>query len=68
MSPGLVATPGVAVHGLITEATKDRVQPIEYIAEAVYRLASADPSVLTGRVAYAEPLLKELDVTPSALV
>jgi len=68
VSPGLVATPGVAVHGLITEATKDRVQPIEYIAEAVYRLASADPSVLTGRVAYAEPLLKELDVTPSALV
>jgi citronellol/citronellal dehydrogenase len=68
ISPGLVATPGVAVHGLITEATKDRVQPIEYIAEAVYRLASGDPAVLTGRVAYAEPLLKELGLTPSALV
>jgi NAD(P)-dependent dehydrogenase (short-subunit alcohol dehydrogenase family) len=68
VSPGLVATPGVAVHGLITEATKDRVQPIEYIAEAVYRLASGDPAVLTGRVAYAEPLLKELGLTPSALV
>jgi NAD(P)-dependent dehydrogenase (short-subunit alcohol dehydrogenase family) len=68
VSPGLVATPGVAVHGLITEATRDRVQPIEYIAEAVYRLASGDPAVLTGRVAYAEPLLKELGVTPSELV
>ena len=68
ISPGLVATPGVAVHGLITEATKDHVQPIEYIAEAVYRLASGDPAVLTGRVAYAAPLLEELQQTPSALV
>jgi NAD(P)-dependent dehydrogenase (short-subunit alcohol dehydrogenase family) len=68
VSPGLVATPGVAVHGLINEATKDRVQPIEYIAEAVYRLASGDPAVLTGRIAYAEPFLKELGLTPSALI
>ena len=68
VSPGLVDTPGVAVHGLINEATKDRVQPIEYIAEAVYRLASGDPKVVTGRVDYAEPLLKELDVTPAVLV
>jgi NAD(P)-dependent dehydrogenase (short-subunit alcohol dehydrogenase family) len=68
VSPGLVATPGVAVHGLITEATKDRVQPIEYIVEAVYQLSTADPAVLTGRVAYAEPLLKELGLTPSPLV
>jgi citronellol/citronellal dehydrogenase len=68
VSPGLVATPGVAVHGLITEATKDRVQPIEFIAEAVYRLSSGDPATLTGRVAHAEPLLKELGLTPSALV
>ena len=68
VSPGLVDTPGVAVHGLINEATKDRVQPIEYIAEAVYRLASGDPKVVTGRVDYAEPLLRELDVTPAELV
>ena len=56
VSPGLVDTPGVAVHGLINEATKDRVQPIEYIAEAVYRLASGDPKTMTGRINYAEPL------------
>ena len=68
VSPGLVDTPGVAVHGLINEATKDRVQPIEYIAEATYRLASGDPATLTGRIAYAEPLLKELGLQPSALV
>jgi citronellol/citronellal dehydrogenase len=68
VSPGLVATPGVAVHGLINELTKDRVQPIEFIAEAVYQLAKADPKTMTGRIAYAEPLLKELGLTPSALV
>ena len=68
VSPGLVDTPGVAVHGLINEATKDRVQPIEYIAEAVFQLAIGDPSIMTGRVDYAEPLLKSLGVTPSALV
>lgn len=68
VSPGLVDTPGVAVHGLINERTKDRVQPIEYIAEAVYRLASGDPKTMTGRIDYAEPLLKELGLKPSTLV
>ncbi|WP_334163824.1 SDR family NAD(P)-dependent oxidoreductase [Phenylobacterium sp.] len=68
VSPGLVDTPGVAVHGLINEATKDRVQPIEYIAEAVYRLASGDPKTMTGRIDYAEPFLKELGVKPAELV
>jgi NAD(P)-dependent dehydrogenase (short-subunit alcohol dehydrogenase family) len=66
VSPGLVATPGVAVHGLITEANRDRVQPIKYIAEAVYRLASGD--TLTGQIAYAEPFLKELGVEPEELI
>jgi citronellol/citronellal dehydrogenase len=67
VSPGLVDTPGVAVHGLINEATKDRVQPIEFIAEAVYQLASGDPKTMTGRIDYAEPMLKGLGITPSAL-
>jgi NAD(P)-dependent dehydrogenase (short-subunit alcohol dehydrogenase family) len=68
VSPGLVATPGVAVHGLITEATKDRVQPIEYIAEAVYQLATCKPEVRTGTINYADPFLKEIGVKPSELV
>ena len=68
VSPGLVATPGVAVHGLITEQTKDRVQPIKYIAEAVYQLCRVDPMVRTGTVNYAEPLLAELGIEPSELV
>jgi NAD(P)-dependent dehydrogenase (short-subunit alcohol dehydrogenase family) len=68
VSPGLVDTPGVAVHGLINEATRDRVQPIEVIAEAVYQLASGDPRTMTGRIDYAEPLLKELGLAPVELV
>jgi len=68
VSPGLVDTPGVAVHGLINEATKDRVQPIKYIAEAVYRLASGDPKTLTGTINYAEPFLKAQAVEPAELV
>ena len=68
VSPGLVDTPGVAVHGLINEATRDRVQPIEVIAEAVYRLASGDPRTMTGKVAYAAEFLEELSVKPSALI
>lgn len=68
VSPGLVDPPGVAVHGLINERTRDRVQPIEVIAEAVYRLAIADAATMTGRVAHAAPLLAELGVEPAALI
>ncbi len=67
ISPGLVDTPGVAVHGLITEATKDRVTPIEYIAEAVYQLVIGDPKTMTGRIDHAAPMLKEMGVTPAPL-
>ena len=68
VSPGLVDTPGVAVHGLINDMTRDRVQPIEVISEAVYRLASGDPKVLTGRIAYAADYLAELGLDPSPLL
>src|SRR3954463_12342886 len=68
ISPGLVDTPGVAVHGLITEATKDRVTPIEYIAEAVYQLSTGDPKTMTGRIDHAAPFLQELQIKPSELV
>jgi NAD(P)-dependent dehydrogenase (short-subunit alcohol dehydrogenase family) len=68
VSPGLVDTPGVAVHGLITEATKDRVQPIKYIAEAVYQLSICDPKERSGTINYAEPYLKEIGVEPTELV
>jgi citronellol/citronellal dehydrogenase len=59
---------GVAVRGLINDATRDRVQPIKFIAEAAYRLASADPKTLTGTINYAETFLKEQSVQPAELV
>jgi citronellol/citronellal dehydrogenase len=68
ISPGLVATPGVAVHGLINENTKHRVSPIENIAEAVYQIVTRDPKAMTGRIDHAAPFLAELGVAPSELV
>jgi citronellol/citronellal dehydrogenase len=55
VSPGLVETPGTLLHGLVNDQTRARVQPIEYIAEAVFRLASGDPKTLTGRRASRSP-------------
>ena len=54
--------------GLINEQTKDRVTPIEYIAEAVYQLSVGDPKTMTGRIDHAAPFLKELNLQPSELV
>ena len=67
ISPGLVATPGVALHGLITEKTKDRVTPIEYIAQSVFEIVSRDSQAMTGRIDHATPFLKELGVQAAAL-
>ena len=68
VSPGLVETPGTLLHNLVNDATRDRVQPIEYIAEAVFRLASCDYRTMTGRIEYAAPFLKELKLEPAALI
>lgn len=63
ISPGLVATPGVLHHKLITEATKDRVTPVEHMAEACLHLVHGDPQVLTGRIDYADAVLEEFGLT-----
>ena len=42
ISPGLVATPGVMHHKLINETNKERVTPIEHMAEACLRLCHGD--------------------------
>ena len=45
------------------------MQPIEYIAEAVYpALHRAITATLTGRIDYAAPFLKELALEPAALI
>jgi citronellol/citronellal dehydrogenase len=61
LSPsGLVPTPGVVHHGLDRGVPEDALEPVEVMAEAALALCSGDPGSLTGRVAYARPLLAEL--------
>jgi len=61
LSPsGLVATPGTVFHGLTRDVPEHRLEPPEVMAEAAYALCTGDPAKLTGRIAYARPLLQEL--------
>ncbi|HIG42635.1 MAG: SDR family NAD(P)-dependent oxidoreductase [bacterium] len=64
ISPGLVATPGVVHHKLITDESRARVQPVECIAESVYQLAIADLS-MSGRIDHAAEFLEEIKIEPS---
>jgi NAD(P)-dependent dehydrogenase (short-subunit alcohol dehydrogenase family) len=64
LSPsGLVATPGVVHHGLDRNVPVERIEPVDYMAEAAYVLCTGDPATLTGRVTYAKPILLELGVS-----
>lgn len=61
LSPsGLVTTPGVVHHGLDRGVPVDALEPVDVMADAALALCSGDPVALTGRVAYARPLLAEL--------
>jgi citronellol/citronellal dehydrogenase len=68
ISPGLVATPGVMHHKLINESNKDRVTPVEHMAEACLRLCNGDPAKLTGRIAYADAIVEEFKLAPAELI
>jgi citronellol/citronellal dehydrogenase len=68
ISPGLVATPGVMHHKLINESNKERVTPVEHMAEACLRLCHGDPKQITGRIDYADALIKEFALEPVDLV
>jgi NAD(P)-dependent dehydrogenase (short-subunit alcohol dehydrogenase family) len=68
VSPGLVETPGTILHNLVNDNSRDRVQPIEYIAEAVFQLTQGTPATRTGRIDHAAPFLKELAIEPAALI
>ena len=68
ISPGLVATPGVVHHKLINESNKDRVTPVEHMAEACLRLCHGDASEITGRIDYADEVIKEFDLSPADLI
>jgi citronellol/citronellal dehydrogenase len=52
-----VATPGASAHDLVDQFA---LEDISVMAEAALVLCSGDPRTLTGRVAYSQPLLAEL--------
>jgi NAD(P)-dependent dehydrogenase (short-subunit alcohol dehydrogenase family) len=56
-----VATPGAGAHDLIEGFP---LEDISYMTEAALALCSCDPTRLTGRVAYSQPLLAELQRRP----
>jgi len=56
-----VATPGAGAHDLVEGFAMENVS---LIAEAALALCSGDPRTLTGRVAYSQPLLAELQRRP----
>lgn len=68
ISPGLVATPGVMHHKLINENNKDRVTPVEHMAEACLRLVHGDPREISGRIDYADKVIEEFDLKPADLI
>ena len=68
ISPGLVATPGVMHHKLINESNKDRVTPVEHMAEACLRLVNGNPQEITGRIDYADKVMEEFALTAADLI
>ncbi len=68
ISPGLVATPGVVHHKLINESNKDRVTPVEHMAEACLRLSHGDAAEITGRIDYADQVIAEFELAPADII
>ena len=56
----VVPTPGTLHHHLVESMDDPRGEPVENMAQAALVLATCDPSVLTGRIAYSQDLLKEV--------
>ena len=64
LSPtGIVPTPGVIHHQLITPGSNQDVEPESVMAAAALVLAHHDPP-LTGRIAYSQQLLWEVGLGP----
>lgn len=68
ISPGLVATPGTELHGLVNEGNKAIQSPIEAIAEAVCFISRSEPKEITGRVDHIQQFMKEFNLEPVALI
>lgn len=68
ISPGLVVTPGVVHHKLVNDENRSRVTPVTHMAEACLRLVHGKPQDITGKVTYADVMLKEYDLDPQPLI
>jgi NAD(P)-dependent dehydrogenase (short-subunit alcohol dehydrogenase family) len=69
ISPGLVATPGVLHHKLVTDDTpEERITPVEHMAEACLRLSHGDSQEITGKITYAADMLKDYSLKPADLI
>ena len=68
ISPGLVATPGTVHHKLLNDANKDRQTPIEVMAEACLRLCHGTAAEVSGRIDYADQVIKEFGLTAADLI
>ncbi|MBJ37515.1 MAG: short-chain dehydrogenase [Gammaproteobacteria bacterium] len=69
ISPGLVATPGVLHHRLVTDDTpEERITPVEHMSEACLRLVHGDPKEITGKITYAADMLRDYDLAPAELI
>ncbi len=68
ISPGLVATPGTELHGLVNEQTKSRESPVEAIAEATCFIARSDPHDVTGRIDHIPEFMNEFSLEPVELI
>jgi NAD(P)-dependent dehydrogenase (short-subunit alcohol dehydrogenase family) len=69
ISPGLVATPGVVHHQLITEDTPvENITPVENMAEACLRLVHGDPQEFTGKITYAVDVMRDYELVAGALL
>ena len=70
ISPGLVATPGVLHHKLVTEQTpKENITPVENMAEACLRLVYGDPEKLTGmNIRHPKDILAKYNLKPAELI
>jgi hypothetical protein len=55
-------------HRLINESNKDRVTPVEHMAEACLRLCHGDPKAITGRIDYADQVMKEFSLKAVDLI
>ena len=55
-------------HKLITESNRERVTPVEHMAEVCLRLAYGPASEVSGRIAYADEMIEEIGLEPAELL